>query len=80
MQMSLVLVEYLLLNSARVNVLDAPTLRTPMHVACECGFTQAVCRLLKRAQSVDAWDTPDAHSRTPLDVAVHMKHADIVTM
>uniref|UniRef100_A0A915PJC6 PH domain-containing protein n=1 Tax=Setaria digitata TaxID=48799 RepID=A0A915PJC6_9BILA len=71
-----VVVEFLLLNGAKVNALDS-CLNTALHIAASKAYTLIVCQLMKRGA--------DQHLRnrlneTPLDLAIEGKHADIVTL
>uniref|UniRef100_A0A0N4UAS0 Arf-GAP with coiled-coil, ANK repeat and PH domain-containing protein 2 n=1 Tax=Dracunculus medinensis TaxID=318479 RepID=A0A0N4UAS0_DRAME len=71
-----VMVEFLLLNGAKVNALDA-SLNTPLHLASSLGHTLIVCQLMKRGADQRLCNHA---GETPLDVAVEKKHADIVTL
>uniref|UniRef100_A0A158PIN3 Arf-GAP with coiled-coil, ANK repeat and PH domain-containing protein 2 n=1 Tax=Angiostrongylus costaricensis TaxID=334426 RepID=A0A158PIN3_ANGCS len=69
-------VEFLLLNGAKINVLD-DKLCTPLHLAAAEGNTLQVCQLLKRGADKSL---KNADGVTPLEIAVERKHADIVTL
>ncbi|EYB84534.1 hypothetical protein Y032_0314g2218 [Ancylostoma ceylanicum] len=69
-------VEFLLLNGAKINVLDEK-LNTPLHLAAAEGNTLQVCQLLKRGADKSL---KNADGVTPLEIAVDGKHADIVTL
>ncbi|XGW09117.1 hypothetical protein V3C99_011433 [Haemonchus contortus] len=69
-------VEFLLLNGAKINVLD-DKLNTPLHLAAAKGNTLQVCQLLKRGADKSL---KNADGVTPLEIAVEGKHADIVTL
>ncbi|CAI4227051.1 unnamed protein product [Auanema sp. JU1783] len=69
-------VEFLLLNGAKINILDE-RLNSPMHLAALEGNTLQVCQLLKRGADKDL---KNADGVTPLDIAIEGKHADIVTL
>ncbi|KHJ98631.1 PH domain protein [Oesophagostomum dentatum] len=69
-------VEFLLLNGAKINVLDEK-LNTPLHLAAAEGNTLQVCQLLKRGADKSL---KNADGVTPLEIAVEGKHADIVTL
>ncbi|KAK6734794.1 hypothetical protein RB195_018152 [Necator americanus] len=69
-------VEFLLLNGAKINVLD-DKLNTPLHLAAAEGNTLQVCQLLKRGADKSL---KNADGVTPLEIAVDGKHADIVTL
>lgn len=87
------LVEFLLLNDARINNLDED-LNTALHVAASIGHTmwvfcfwidwliwgvfREVYQLLKRNLDDQSLKNKDGH--TPLDLAVEAQHADIVTL
>lgn len=69
-------VEFLLLNGAKINVLD-DKLNSPLHLAAAKGNTLQVCQLLKRGADKSL---KNADGVTPLEIAVEGKHADIVTL
>uniref|UniRef100_A0A1I7UUN2 Arf-GAP with coiled-coil, ANK repeat and PH domain-containing protein 2 n=1 Tax=Caenorhabditis tropicalis TaxID=1561998 RepID=A0A1I7UUN2_9PELO len=69
-------VEFLLLNGAKINMLDEK-LNTPLHLAAKEGHTLQVCQLLKRGADNNL---ANVDSKTPLDIAMECTHADIVTL
>ncbi|ULU07569.1 hypothetical protein L3Y34_018940 [Caenorhabditis briggsae] len=69
-------VEFLLLNGAKINMLDEK-LNTPLHLAAREGHTLQVCQLLKRGADNNL---ANVDSKTPLDIAMECTHADIVTL
>ncbi|CAA19462.2 Truncated cnt-1 [Caenorhabditis elegans] len=69
-------VEFLLLNGAKINMLDEK-LNTPLHLAAKEGHTLPVCQLLKRGADSNL---ANVDSKTPLDIAMECTHADIVTL
>ncbi|PAV62171.1 hypothetical protein WR25_16975 [Diploscapter pachys] len=69
-------VEFLLVNGAKINALD-DRMNTSLHLAAIEGNTIQVCQLLKRFAKKDEIN---AEGKTPLDIAVERKHADIVTL
>ncbi|PAV62480.1 hypothetical protein WR25_08593 [Diploscapter pachys] len=69
-------VEFLLVNGAKINALD-DRMNTSLHLAAIEGNTIQVCQLLKRFAKKDE---VNAEGKTPLDIAVERKHADIVTL
>lgn len=70
------LAEYLMLNGAKMNVLDGH-LNTPLHVAAEHGRTRQVIQLLKRSADKNV---SNQLGKNPLDLALGNAHADIVTI
>lgn len=68
--------EYLLLNGAKINIVDQDG-RTPLHVATELGNTAQVCLLLKHRADQHL---KDINGVDPLDIAVKEANADIVTL
>lgn len=68
--------EFLLLNGAKINSLDA-YLNSPLHIAASNGFTLIVCQLMKRGADQRL---KNHRGETALDLAVEGKHADIVTL
>ncbi|KAL3113706.1 hypothetical protein niasHT_016796 [Heterodera trifolii] len=70
------MIEFLLLNGAKINGLDGGK-NTPLHLAAERGHTIIVYQLLKR----NAEKThQNVNGRTALELAVERCHADIVTL
>ncbi|CAB3411411.1 unnamed protein product [Caenorhabditis bovis] len=69
-------VEFLLLNGAKINMLDEK-LNTPLHLAANEGNTLQVCQLLKRGADNNL---SNVDGKTPLDIAMDGTHADIVTL
>ncbi|CAI5441963.1 unnamed protein product [Caenorhabditis angaria] len=69
-------VEFLLLNGAKINMLDEK-LNTALHLAAQEGHTLQVCQLLKRGAD---GNLTNVDSKTPLDIAMEGTHADIVTL
>jgi Arf-GAP/coiled-coil/ANK repeat/PH domain-containing protein len=70
------LIEFLLLNGAKINAVDQ-SLDTALHVAAEYGHTIEVYQLLKRNADKTL---KNRAGHTPLDLAVEAQHADIVTL
>lgn len=68
--------EFLLLNGAKINSLDA-SLNSPLHIAAAKAFTLIVCQLMKRGADQRL---RNRRGETALDLAVEGKHADIVTL
>ncbi|XP_065200219.1 arf-GAP with coiled-coil, ANK repeat and PH domain-containing protein 2 [Planococcus citri] len=68
--------EYLLLNSAKINVQDADS-KTPLYLATSLNHTSQVSLLLKHKADQHLKDIDDL---SPLDVAVRETNADIVTL
>lgn len=73
---SLVTCEFLLQNSASVNLQDSLG-RGPLHHATILGHTGQVCLFLKRGANQNA---ADIENKTPLSIAVEAANADIVTL
>ncbi|XP_057181988.1 arf-GAP with coiled-coil, ANK repeat and PH domain-containing protein 2-like isoform X2 [Triplophysa rosa] len=73
---SLVTCEFLLQNSASVNLQDSLG-RGPLHHATILGHTGQVCLFLKRGANQNA---ADIENKTPLTIAVEAANADIVTL
>ncbi|TRY84106.1 hypothetical protein DNTS_032952 [Danionella cerebrum] len=73
---SLVTCEFLLQNSASVNLQDSRG-RGPLHHATILGHTGQVCLFLKRGANQSA---ADIENQTPLAIAVQAANADIVTL
>jgi Arf-GAP/coiled-coil/ANK repeat/PH domain-containing protein len=68
--------EFLILNGARINAIDAKK-RTPIYLATEKGRTGQVCLFLRNRAD---HHLADIDGKTPLDVAIASEHADIVTL
>ncbi|XP_056614199.1 arf-GAP with coiled-coil, ANK repeat and PH domain-containing protein 2-like [Triplophysa dalaica] len=73
---SLVACEFLLQNTASVNLQDSLG-RGPLHHATILGHTGQVCLFLKRGANQSA---ADIENKTPLTIAVEAANADIVTL
>ncbi|EFO19793.1 GTP-ase activating protein for Arf containing protein [Loa loa] len=71
-----IVVEFLLLNGAKVNALDS-SLNTALHIAASKACTLIVCQLMKRGADQRL---RNRLNETPLDLAIEGKHADIVTL
>ncbi|KAI1710012.1 ankyrin repeats (3 copies) domain-containing protein [Ditylenchus destructor] len=69
-------IEYLLLNDAKINNVD-DDLNTPLHVAARIGQTIVVYQLLKKNSNKSL---KNRNGQTPLDIAMEACHADIVTL
>ncbi|CAI2328596.1 unnamed protein product [Caenorhabditis sp. 36 PRJEB53466] len=69
-------VEFLLLNGAKLNMLDEK-LNTALHLATQEAHTLQVCQLLKRGADNNL---ANVDGKTPLDIAMECTHADIVTL
>uniref|UniRef100_A0A914EAG8 Uncharacterized protein n=1 Tax=Acrobeloides nanus TaxID=290746 RepID=A0A914EAG8_9BILA len=70
------LVEFLLLNGTKINVLNEQ-LNTPLHVAAANGLTIVLYQLLKR--NADR-SLKNRNGQTPLDLAIEEQHAEAVTL
>uniref|UniRef100_A0A1I7YMH4 PH domain-containing protein n=1 Tax=Steinernema glaseri TaxID=37863 RepID=A0A1I7YMH4_9BILA len=75
-QAQTVMMEFLILNSAKINSVDSQ-LDSPLHIAARKGHTLAVCQLMKRGADKHL---KNHHGKIPLDLAVDGKYADIVTL
>ncbi|KAK0413686.1 hypothetical protein QR680_006943 [Steinernema hermaphroditum] len=75
-QAQAVMIEFLILNSAKINMVDSQ-LDSPLHIAARKGHTLAVCQLMKRGADKHL---KNHHGKIPLDLAVDGKYADIVTL
>ncbi|PSN46505.1 Arf-GAP with coiled-coil [Blattella germanica] len=73
---SVMAVEFLLLNGAKINSQDADG-KTPLHLATELGHTAQVCLLLKHRANQHL---KDSDGTEPLAIAVKEANADIVTL
>lgn len=76
MQGSLATCEFLLLNSAAIDVADVNQ-RSALHHATLKGHTAQVCQLLKRGANYKHRDNED---RDALSLAMEAEQADIVTL
>ena len=68
--------EYLVLNGAKINAVDADG-NTALHLAARYGSTGQVCLLLKHRAN---HHIPNAEGKKALDIAVQNSDADIVTL
>ncbi|XP_069698905.1 arf-GAP with coiled-coil, ANK repeat and PH domain-containing protein 2 isoform X2 [Periplaneta americana] len=73
---SVMAVEFLLLNGAKINAQDSDG-KTPLHLATELGHTAQVCLLLKHRANQHL---KDSEGTEPLAIAVKEANADIVTL
>ncbi|TKR88478.1 hypothetical protein L596_012713 [Steinernema carpocapsae] len=72
----LVMVEFLILNGAKINIVNSH-LDSALHVAARHGHTLAACQLMKRGADKHQQNNT---GKTPLDLAVDGMYADIVTL
>lgn len=69
--------EYLLLNGAKLDAVDATGRRTALHHATILGHTGQVCQFLKRGANQGALDINDLDA---ISIAINAANADIVTL
>ncbi|CAJ0948185.1 unnamed protein product, partial [Mesorhabditis belari] len=69
-------VEFLLLNGAKITLADAHG-DTALHIAAREGRTLEACLLMKRGADKDLINS---RGETPMQIAIDGKHADIVTL